>query len=688
MQRSDGKFGEQDVAELFCMPQVLVDLIEACLGDKSPQPLAEIILQDTALAAKILFAATKTRTQPLDSAEPVTSAIQQLGVPLVTGIALQSAKQVVRHNFSDTEIRFQYGLWFSSRAAAVAGRCLAPSINYPYIEEAQLGGLLLNLGIQVFFNRYRESYTVLDVNPWSSSIQCQFEETRYKIDHLQVADSLISQWGLDSFLADSVRFLNADPGQIEKSSILLKITRMAQQFTQNPESLSPEAEQLAQRFFGLRKSETDYLFDWAHGLYPNYASFLHDTEKLRADFNAAIDRLTVLTFMLADQEAARARLAQGETPEDLVSIARNLYLENCSATDALFFLLDQQSQLLTGLLAGGQPRMLGELKIPFEEDASLVSQALLHGEPRHSFGSGQQLTVTDHLLVRLCRSRGISCHPFRFEGRPLGVVVLGLQDEDETKSLQSLQIKMFGQVISSAMVRMSLDVQERFGEGNSLLRRVSHEVNNPLTVIGNYAEVLNNLLKEDEDRELAETIKKEVRRIDDIINYYLGQQDLPAFPVRNTDLNQLIQDTIDSLRDTELKPRNIRLQFAFKEDLARIETNPVLIKQILVNLVKNAAEAVADGGLIQVTTRDNYLADSGLHAEIIVQDNGPGIPPQVQGQLFRPVVSTKGVAHGGVGLSIVKSMVDDLGGQISCHSTSGKGTSFHVQVPYKDERPF
>ena len=688
MELSGEKFSEQDVAELHCMPQVLVDLIEACLGEKNAQPLAEIVLQDAALTAKILFAATKTSIHPLDPSEPVSSAIQQLGVPMVTGIALQSAKQVVRHEFSDAEMLFQYGLWFSSRASSIAARCLAPSINYPYIEEAQLSGLLINLGIHVFFNRYHENYTVLDVNPWSSSIQCQFEDTRYKTDHLRVADSLIGQWGLDSFLADAVRFLHADLNQIEKSSILLKIARMAQQFSQSSESLTPEAEEMAERLFGFRKSEIDYLFDWAHGLYPSYASFLHDAEKLRADFNAATDRLTVLTFMLADQEAARARLAQGETTEDLVSIARNLYLENSSATDALFFLLDQQSQLLTGLLAEGQPRMLGELKIPLEEEASLVSRALLNAEANHSFSSAKPLTVTDHLLMRLCKSRGISCHPFRFEGRPLGVVVLGLQHQEEVKTLQSLQIRMFGQVVSSSMVRMSLDVQERFGEGSSLLRRVSHEVNNPLTIIGNYAEVLNHLLKEDEDRELAEAIKKETRRIDDIINYYLNQQEIPEFPVHSTDLNQLIQDTVDSIRETELRPRNIQLQFDFKDDISKLETNPVLIKQILVNLLKNAAEAVSEGGLIALSTRESYLADSGLHAEIIVHDNGPGIAPQVQSQLFRPVVSTKGAGHGGVGLSIVKGMVDDLGGQISCHSSSAGGTSFHVLIPCKNERPF
>ena len=220
------------------------------------------------------------------------------------------------------------------------------------------------------------------------------------------------------------------------------------------------------------------------------------------------------------------------------------------------------------------------------------------------------------------------------------------------------------------------------------MRRVSHEVNNPLTIIGNYAEVLNHLLVDDENRELTEAIKKEVRRIDDIISYYLNQQEIPEFPEHSIDLNQLIEDTVDSIRDTELKPRGIKIQLGLNEGLAKLATNPILIKQVLVNLIKNAAEAVAEGGTIRLSTRENYLADGGRHAEIIVQDNGPGIPAHIQGQLFRPVVSTKGPGSAGVGLSIVKNMITDLGGQISCHSSAETGTSFHVQIPYKDNRPF
>ncbi|MCF6267203.1 MAG: HAMP domain-containing histidine kinase, partial [Desulfuromusa sp.] len=325
--------------------------------------------------------------------------------------------------------------------------------------------------------------------------------------------------------------------------------------------------------------------------------------------------------------------------------------------------------------------------IPMEVKSSLASAALLNGIPEDSFQSGQPLTVTDHLLLRLSKSQGISCHPFLSEGQALGVVILGIDSIQGLEALQSLKIKMFGQVVSAALLRIMTNVQDRLGEGNSLLRRVSHEVNSPLTIIGNYAEVLHHLLTDKKNQDLTESIKSEVRRIDDIINYYLNQQEIPDFPEHSIHLNQLVRDTVNAINDAEFKPRQIVTKFDLQSDLDKVATNPVLVRQILVNLLKNAAEAVGEGGIIQLITRDGYAADSGRYVEIIVRDNGSGIAPQLQEKLFQPVVSTKGAGHSGVGLSIVKGMAEDLGGRISCHSSAESGTSFYLQIPRRDDHP-
>lgn len=677
---------ENDVPELLCMPQVLIDLIEACLGDSGVQSLADIVLQDAALTTRILSTASKTSSQSFNSQEPVSSAIQSLGVPMITGIALQAAKQVMTSGLSGRALEFQYGLWMSSRISGIAARCLAPSVNYPHIEEAQLSGLFLNLGIQIFFSRDRDGYAVLDVSPWSSPVQCQFEQTRYGLDHLQLADALIGQWQLDSFLADSILFLHADILQVEQSSPLLKVARLANSFSQSVGVLSEETYQLADHLFGLNQSEVEYLFDWTQGLYPASVELLGHGEKLGCDFSSSIGRLTDLTFMLADQEAARARLAGAEDRHDLVRIARSLYLENSTAVDAAFFLLDRENNQLAGIPVEGQPRMTGEMRISFDADICLATKALSKGELYHSFLESHSLTVTDQLLMRLCKCPAIFCIPFRQNDQALGVAVLGIRDRSALDGLQSLQIRMFAQVIGAALHELIGDDKELLVEGSHLLLdRVSHEINTPLTIIGNYAEVLRHIHENDDNSELAEAIKKEALRIDEIVKYYLQQQDIPDFPGQKTDLNQLIRETLDSIRDEEFATRRVDVQLALADNLEKLSTNPVLVRQILINLIRNAAEALTENGTIRITTRTNIFADSGRYVEVVVHDNGPGIAEHIQRQLFSPVVSTKGAGHSGLGLSIVKTMVADLGGKISCHSSPEEGTGFYLLLPLDDQ---
>ena len=684
-QSRDRVAGDRDIAALLCLPQVLSELLEACIGGESAQPLAEIALQDAALSAKILLAARKTSDHALDANEPVSSAIQQLGVPIVTGIALQAARQVIQQQLDAEELTFQYELWFLSRAAGLAARCLAPSIGYSSIEEAQLSGLLLNLGIQALFMRHRREYLDSGALPWSSPSQCQWEHTQYRTDHLQLADSLIEQWRLDSFLADATRFLHADIGQIAQSSRLLQIARWAQQFCCSPHQLTTETERLGQTLFGLKESESKHLFAWTRGLYPAYGKFLQDPAQLQADFTAAVAHLTQLIFALADQEAARARLSVAESPPELARIARGLFLENSAATEVLFFLIEGQKRHLSGVPGNGQARMLAEIEIPLVAEAGLAADALLHGQQRHSLDPPQPLTVSDQLLSRLCRGGHFVCQPLRVQGRPLGVVVFGIRTQADLESLQSLQLKMFAHVASGALARLLAAGRAGLALGGNPLRRLSQELNNPLTVISNSVGVLQQAVADEESRKLTRLIKQEARRIDDVIGYYLNQQELPDFPLHRIDLNSLLQETAAGFTSAEPKAERIALQLALKEDLEEVATNPVTVQQIVTGLLENALANLGEGGAIELQSRESYIAGRGRHVEIVVQNNGPELSAATQAELFQEVDEDAQGASGGAGLSRIRALVEDLGGQLSCHSSSAAGTSFLVQIPCRSE---
>ena len=134
-------------------------------------------------------------------------------------------------------------------------------------------------------------------------------------------------------------------------------------------------------------------------------------------------------------------------------------------------------------------------------------------------------------------------------------------------------------------------------------------------------------------------------------------------------------------RASQFMPANVQIVASAQPDASRIEGDPDTLKQILVNLVKNAVEALADkGGRIEIANRGHVNRERKLYLELVVSDNGAGLPPDVLANLFSPVKSAKEGAHRGLGLSIVHGLVRKLNGHIACRS-GGTGTSFEILLP-------
>ena len=125
---------------------------------------------------------------------------------------------------------------------------------------------------------------------------------------------------------------------------------------------------------------------------------------------------------------------------------------------------------------------------------------------------------------------------------------------------------------------------------------------------------------------------------------------------------------------------NIQIKLDLDRRIGTLQSNPNTLKQVYTNLIKNAIEALPANGQVMVYTQDNVNVDGKQHIELIVTDDGPGIDSNIMSRLFSPVESTKDGDHAGLGLTIVKNLVSELHGSISCRS-SDKGTSFHILLP-------
>jgi len=150
---------------------------------------------------------------------------------------------------------------------------------------------------------------------------------------------------------------------------------------------------------------------------------------------------------------------------------------------------------------------------------------------------------------------------------------------------------------------------------------------------------------------------------------------------RTVDVNQLIVD-LDKLFQSSLFPsHNISSTLDLDRSMPAIHTQRSHVKQILTNLVKNAVEAMEQGGSLSIVTRDNAYLNGKAHIEIQIVDDGPGIPAEIMQQIFTPVTTTKDSSHSGLGLAIVKNLMDELSGHISCTSSAGQGTRFQLYLP-------
>lgn len=247
---------------------------------------------------------------------------------------------------------------------------------------------------------------------------------------------------------------------------------------------------------------------------------------------------------------------------------------------------------------------------------------------------------------------------------------------------------LFGREVANALEghrarlrRESSLLAEAFAEIHAKTRQIVHEANNPLSVLRNYLAILAKKLgSEVAANEELRILEEEVERMGELLQR-LGDLGEPRETAGAIDLNQLLKELLQLLIDTGYLPDNIEALTNLDVALPPIETDRNAVKQILLNLLKNAVEAMPEGGKIWLRTRDYVYLDDREYVEIAVSDSGPGIPPHVLARLFQPVESTKGPGHSGLGLSIVRNLVRELNGLISCHSSDTHGTAFRILLP-------
>jgi len=221
---------------------------------------------------------------------------------------------------------------------------------------------------------------------------------------------------------------------------------------------------------------------------------------------------------------------------------------------------------------------------------------------------------------------------------------------------------------------------ERLAAVGKMAAMITHEVRNPLSSIGLNTELIEEELAEvqnaEEARGLCRSIHREVDRLTAITEEYLAFARLPKPKVAQEPVNAMVGALASFVReDLATKQVVLSTELAADDPIGLIDAGQ--IRQCLINLVRNASEAVIakGGGTVKLRTRRD-----GDRVAIEVEDDGVGIAPDVLPRLFDPFFSTKDTGNG-LGLALTQQIVRDHGGDLKVTSTLGRGTTFTVRVP-------
>jgi two-component system sensor histidine kinase HydH len=223
---------------------------------------------------------------------------------------------------------------------------------------------------------------------------------------------------------------------------------------------------------------------------------------------------------------------------------------------------------------------------------------------------------------------------------------------------------------------------------------LAHEIRNPLGAIKGAAQCLDPRRLPGEEGEFLEVIVEEVNRLNGVVSAFLDY----ARPLKQTfgptDLNEVVTRTVRLIQN-ELPP-GLGLKVELEEHLPRVEADAEQLKQVLINLVQNAMQALAGGeeqggGITVKTVRlDRFnefrTAEDSSFVEVHVSDTGPGIPPEQHQSIFVPFYTTKQKGTG-LGLAISQRIVKNHGGTLSVRSKPDEGVTFIIRLPAPPSEP-
>jgi len=375
--------------------------------------------------------------------------------------------------------------------------------------------------------------------------------------------------------------------------------------------------------------------------------------------------------------------------KELFKKAGNIFTKDLEAEKVSFFMLDREKKACT--LRASQYLQKTKVKElpqqdPFltwleEQGQAVVKEVLERSEDDPNI---------KHVVERLASLESEVCIPLMMRDRLMGIINLGNKRSGDMYSHEDLDLLThFAAQASVALenARLYQEMQrthqlmrrtDRLSSLGSLTAGLAHEIRNPLVTVKTFLDLVPLRYKDKEFRgEFLKLTSSEVDRLSNLVSELLEFAKPKKPKLRKADVKQVIEEII-SLVTAEARKRDITIEKNFKETpWTNIDADQM--KQVFLNILLNAIEAIEAHGKISITSREIHKNGT-QHVQVEVADTGTGIPKKIVEQIFDPFFTTKDKGSG-LGLSITHQIVEDHHGTIEVESMPKKGTTFVITIP-------
>ena len=686
------------VARLPKLPEVLLKLMEYCQSDDvNMAALAELVAQDPGIASKITDVANssayhRSHTRKVNLEQSLIA----LGMEMIRILVISESVYQTLNGFSTKSNLDMRRYWKHSLTAASIARDVARKIAYAPIDEAYLAGLLHNVGrlalLAVAPNEYAPYFYAAD-----DENLCTAEHKLFHITHPEASAWLIERWNLDSFMADGVLYHHEPANRIETAHPLIRIVKTAHLLANDGHSDSTLA--MCGAICGLSTEDLTQISNDATRNVQEAAKFLG------LDISNLEEEPEPVSFIPTDQaqtqlneelhniaqtnEAAKVFKKQENVPALLEAISKSACLL-FQLDEVVIFLTDDDQQSLVGVPINDFRKRLTGFAIPLNR-GDIIAEVALRQRPAFITNEGNKLGIAERQILRILGTECLVCLPLSCDGNSLGVMIGGAMAHQRAEFQRIARfLQSFANEAASKLKDLRRQENEDRQQHNSLdealrleSRKLSHEISNPLAIVKNYLSLLENkLARHDTVQGEISVLHEEIDRVGSILRQFTNPEE-PSNSQGNN-VNRVIGDVVKTFRDTGFASDATEIIAMTESQPDEADCDDGTLKQILINLVKNAIEAMPGGGRIEVSNDGHILREGRTYVQVSVTDNGPGLPHETMQKMFTPQHENNASQMRGLGLSIVHDLVKKTDGIIDYQSSSS-GTRFEVLLPTSQE---